>query len=144
MPVWVRVRVRRPNRPDEIEVSAKVNTGFTVGAIPVIRLPESIAHQLGFDVRKGEFLPDTVDAAGRPLPIRQLGLVEVKAVTPDRESPWVRALAVYTGGASVLLNDYLIEALLIEIVMPGSGFWRFRGEDRLRESATPEYFSKNC
>ena len=82
MPVWVRVQVRRPNHSQEVEVSAKVNTGFTIGAIPVIRLPKAIAQRLNFDVERGEVLPDAVDAASRPLPMRQLGVVEVRVVNP--------------------------------------------------------------
>jgi len=52
----------------------------------------------------------------------RLGVVEVMAVEPDRQSQWIRAIAVYTGASSVLLNDYLTEALEIEPTMPGSGF----------------------
>lgn len=140
MPVWVRIRLRRPGQVREVEASAKVNTGFTVGPLPVVRLPDALAERLGFDIERGEILRGVVDAAGRPLPMLRLGQVEVMAIEPDRRSRWVRAIAVRTGAQSVLLNDYLTEELEIEPAMPGSGFWRFRGEDRLRKSAEPEYY----
>ncbi|RLE86734.1 MAG: hypothetical protein DRJ49_07425 [Thermoprotei archaeon] len=139
MPIWIRARIRRPNYEREIETSAKVNTGFTIGPSPIIRLPRILAKELGFDIEKAEPLQGITDAAGRPLPMLRLGVVEVMAVEPDRQSQWIRAIAVYTGASSVLLNDYLTEALEIEPTMPGSGFWRFRGETRLRRSAKPEY-----
>jgi len=142
MPVWIRVKLRRPGHRVEVEASAKINTGFTIGPSPVIRLPRALARELGFDVEKAELMRGIADAAGRPLPMYRLGVVEVMAVEPDRQSRWVRAIAVYTGAPSLLINDYLTEELEIEIAMPGSGFWRFRGEDRLRRSAKPEYYEE--
>jgi len=50
MPLWVRIRLRRPSSVDEVEVSAKVSTGFTVGPFPVVRLPKAVAERLGFDL----------------------------------------------------------------------------------------------
>ncbi len=142
MPIWVRVRIRMPRTSDEMETSAKLNTGFTIGPFPFIRLPKALAERLGFDISRARPLHGVLDAAGRSLPMFELGVVEVKVVEPDRESEWVRAVAVYTGASSVLLNDFLIEELGIEPVRPGSGFWRFRGEPpgRLRKSAEPEYW----
>ena len=60
---------------------------------------------------------------------------------PDRETSWVRAVAVLTGAPSVLLNDVLIEELGLVPERPGSGLWRFSDEppSRLRQSARPEY-----
>ena len=56
MPIWIRVRIRRPNYEREIETSAKVNTGFTIGPSPIIRLPRILAKELGFDIEKAEAL----------------------------------------------------------------------------------------
>ena len=140
MPVWVRVKLRRPGGSVSVDASAKVNTGFSVGPSPMIRLPRKTAQELGFDVEAGEELSGVTDAAGRPLPMRRLGVVEVMVVEPDRQSRCVRAIAVYTGASTILINDYLTEELEIEIVRPGTGLWRFRGEDVVRRSAEPSYF----
>ena len=59
---------------------------------------------------------------------------------PDRQGRWVRAIAVYTGASTLLINDYLTEELEIEIVRPGTGLWRFRGEEALRRSAEPSSY----
>ncbi|PCN50951.1 hypothetical protein B6U99_01700 [Candidatus Geothermarchaeota archaeon ex4572_27] len=144
MPIWVRVRIRRSGGLGEVETSAKVNTGFTIGPYPLIRLPRPLAEKLGFDVERAEVLMGVVDAGGRPLPMRRLGVVEVKAVAPDRETGWVKAMAVFTGGSSTLLNDVLTERLNIVLERPGSGMWRFADEPptRLRESAEEEYWGE--
>jgi len=142
VPVWVRVRLRRPGGHGSVEAGAKVNTGFTVGPLPMVRLPLKVAQELSFDVEAGEGLEGVVDAAGRPLPMRKLGVVEVMLVEPDRQSQWVRAVAVYTGASTILINDYLAEELGIEIIRPGTGLWRFRGEEALRRSAEPSYYEQ--
>ena len=142
MPVWVRVAIRRPGGSGEVEASAKVNTGFTIGPLPFIRLPRALAERLGFDVEGAPPLPGIADAAGRSLPVRRLGPVEVRVAVPDREAAWVRAIAIYTGAPSVLLNDVLTEELKIVPERPASGLWRFSDEGlgELRRSAEPEYY----
>ena len=145
MPVWVRIKVRRPGESDEVEASAKVNTGFTVGPLPVIRLPKALAERLGFNIEESPEIAGVVDGGGRPLPMRRLGLVEVKISLPDRETEWVRAVAVYLGPAThhILINDALTEKLDIMIIRPLTGLWRLVDDppDLVRESARPEYFS---
>ena len=141
MPVWVRVAIRRPGASSTVETSAKLNTGFTIGPEPFIRLPRRVAELLGLDVEHGELLTGISDAGGRPLPVYRLGVVEIRVLVPDRETSWVRAVAVLTGAPSVLLNDVLIEELGLVPERPGSGLWRFSDEppSRLRQSARPEY-----
>ncbi len=141
MPVWVRVALRKPGGGDEVQTSAKVNTGFTIGPLPFVRLPRTLAEKFGFDVERAPPLPGIVDAADRSLPVRRLGPIEVRVVVPDRETPWVRAIAVYTGAPSVLLNDVLTEKLKVVPERPASGLWRFsdEGVEELRASAQPEY-----
>lgn len=123
-----------------MEASAKINTGFTVGPSPMVRLPRKVAEQLGFNIEAGEDLKRGSRRRWAPLPMRRLGVVEVMAIEPDRQSQWVRAVAVYTGASTLLINDYLTEELEIEIIRPGTGLWRFRGEDVVRRSAEPSYY----
>jgi len=115
---------------------------FSIGPRPLINLPATLASRLGFDVRAARLLMTARDAGGRPLPIYELGLVEVKVEVPDRETDWVRAIAIHLGGSVVLLNDVLIEELGLVPERPGTGLWRFRDEssDSLRRSAEPEYW----
>ena len=142
MPVWVRVAMRKPGESEEIEASAKVNTGFTIGPLPFIRLPRALAERLGFDVERAPLLRGIADAAGRSLPVRRLGPIEVRVIVPDRETAWIRAIAIYTGAPSVLLNDVLTEELKVVPERPASGLWRFsdEGVEELRRSAEPEYY----
>ncbi|RLF07221.1 MAG: hypothetical protein DRJ69_07360 [Thermoprotei archaeon] len=105
----------------------------------MIRLPRKAVQELGFDVEAGEELSGVTDAAGRPLPMRRLGVVEVMVVEPDSQSRWVRTIAVYTGASTILINDNLAEEIEIEVVRPGTGLWGFRGEGVVR-SVEPSYF----
>ncbi len=93
-------------------------------------------------MEKSTPLPGIADAAGRSLPVHQLGTVEVRVTVPDRETNWTRAIAIYTGAPSVLINDVLTEELGIVPEKPASGLWRFSDEglEKLRKSAKPEYY----
>ena len=42
---WVRVAIRRPGASSAVETSAKLNTGFTIGPEPFIRLPGRVAER---------------------------------------------------------------------------------------------------
>jgi len=136
------VRIRSCEASREVEASAKLNTGFTVGPYPLIRLPRAVTEGLGFNVNQPAPSISVLDAGGRPLTMHRLGFVDVKVVAGDRETEWVRALAVYTGGPSILLNDALMEELGVVAEKPRTGLWRFSDEPttRLRESAGEEYW----
>ncbi len=139
MPVWIPVRVR--SRHKEVVTSAKVNTAFTLAPAPLIRLPEKLARELGFEPLKEESrVLLGVHAGGGELRAYVLGPVEVKVDVPDKETPWKKAWAVLMGGNTVLLNDYLTEELGVEPVKPRSGYWRLSNDppSRLRESAKEE------
>ena len=70
-----------------------------------------------------------------------MGSIDVRIITEDRVTEWVRAEAVMVPGEyEVLLSDALIEELGIEIVKPRTGLWRFSGEKKLRGSVEPEYW----
>ena len=47
MSVWVRAAIRRPGASSAVETSAKLNTGFTMGPEPFIKLPGRLAELLG-------------------------------------------------------------------------------------------------
>jgi len=76
LPIWIRIKLRRPGASREIEVSAKVNTGFTIGPQPILRLPRAVAEELGFDVGEAEPMPGIYDTALRPLPTRSQSILE--------------------------------------------------------------------
>lgn len=142
MPLWLKVALRKVGASREVEASAKVNTGFTIGPRPFIRLPRRLVEELGFDLSRAELMPGISDAGGRALPVYWLGPVEVRVVVPDRITNWVRAIAVFTGAPSILLNDVLTARLKIAIEDPEVGLWRFRDEplNKLRESVKPELY----
>ena len=78
MPLWLKVALRKVGASREVEASAKVNTGFTIGPRPFIRLPRRLVEELGFDLSRAELMPGISDAGGRALPVYWLGPVEVR------------------------------------------------------------------
>jgi len=65
--------------------------------------------------------------------------LEVQVVAEDAASDPVRA-AVMEGESEILMSDASISAHRIVIEDPKRGLWRFRGEEKLRRSESPEYW----
>jgi len=139
--VRIRIALRRPGSSRVIETSALVNSGFEVD-VPQLVLPVALARELGFDIEGAPTEAITV-CGGAELPMRILGVVEVKVVVPDRPTGWVRAVAVSVGEEEeVLLSDKLTDALSVSPVLVGAGIWRFTDEppDVRRMSVKPEFW----
>ena len=141
MAVRLRVALRRPGSPRVVETSALVNSGFEAD-MPQLVLPTALARELGFNVEEAPLGAVTV-CGGAELPMRVLGVVEVRVVVPDRATGWTRAVAVSVGREEeVLLSDKLTDALGVSPVLVGAGIWRFTDEppDVRRRSAEPEFW----
>ena len=144
MAVRIRIALRRPGSSRVIETSALVNSGFEVD-VPQLVLPIALAHELGFNVKEAPIGSITV-CGGAELPMRVLGVVEVRVVVPDRPTRWVRAVAVSVGREEeVLLSDKLTDALNVSPVLVGAGIWRFTDEppDVRRMSVEPEFWRES-
>ncbi len=134
----MRVKIRIRYKGISITTVALVNSGYE-SEIPEIHLPIPLARKLGFLLE--HLKAERYRVVGSETTTYILGHVEVKAVTEDRESEWVKARAVSVPGEmEVLLSDALIEELGINIVKPKSGLWKFMGEEKLRKSEEAEYW----
>jgi len=130
----VRVKVQVKKDDVVIETSAIANSGYETD-VPEIRIPLTLARELGFDLRG---LTSTryrvVEGFTSTLII---GEVLVRLVTEDKITSWVSAKTVSVPEEyEVILSDKLLDILGIEIVKAGEGLWRFHGEpiDRIRRS----------
>jgi len=142
--VRLRIALRRPGSSRVVETSALVNSGFEVD-VPQLVLPVALARELGFNVEEAPIGAITV-CGGAELPMRVLGVVEVRVVVPDRPTGWVRAVAVSVGREEeVLLSDKLTDALNVSPVLVGAGIWRFADEppDVRRRSVEPEFWRES-
>lgn len=136
----VRVRVAIRYKENNVITVALVNSGYE-SDIPEIHLPLSLARKLGLPLER--LRAERYRVVGSETTTYILGYVDVKVVTEDKESEWVRARAVSVPGElEVLLSDALIEKLNINIVKPRSGLWRFIGEEKLRRSEEAEYWTE--
>mgnify|MGYP007013812130 CR=1 FL=1 len=138
----LRVRLRRVGSTDFVETSARVNTGYTSSepTLPEIYVPVSLALRLGFDIRKAR--RDMYATMGEAVSVLILGDVEVKVVAPDRETPWVKAIATTLPGGRpyVIISDELLHFLNVSVIdTAGLGVWAFRDElNKLRQGVPLE------
>ena len=138
MVVRVKVEVRYGDKT--VETAAVANSGYETET-PELHLPLALARRLGIPLH---VLPsESYKVVGGSTHIYVLGEVLVRVIAEDRCSDWVRARAVSVPGEhEVLLSDKLLDALGIEIVRAGLGYWRFSGEstERVRRSAEAQFW----
>ena len=136
----VRVRVEVKHEERTVETAAVANSGYEVD-VPEIHLPLALARRLGIPLHA---LPgESYRVVGGSTHVYVLGEAMVRVVTEDRCSEWVRARAVSAPGEhEVLLSDKLLDALGLEIVRAGLGYWRFSGEEpgRVRRSVEAQFW----
>jgi len=145
MPLILRLRLRRPGATDLVETSAQANTGYLSGdaMLPEMYLPTGLAEKLGFDTRMAR--RDVYTAMHGHVEVLILGDVEVQVVAPDRETPWVKAVAVTVPGGRpyAIISAELLHFLNVSIVdTMGLGLWAFRDElgKKVREGVPLEFW----
>jgi len=136
--VRVKVEIKRGDRV--AETAAVANAGYEAD-VPELHLPLALARYLGIPLHA---LPgESYRVVGGSTHALILGEVLVRVVAEDRCSEWVRARAVSVPGEhEVLLSDKLLDALGLEIVKAGLGYWRFSGEapERVRRSVEAQFW----
>ena len=136
--IGVRLNVEIKREDNSVTTAALASTGYESDEAE-IHLPLALARRLGFKLEG--LRSERYFVVGSEVSTFVLGMVEVRVVTQDRTTEWVKSRAVTVPGEyEVLLSDALIELLNVEIVRPRSRIWRFRGEDKDRESVEPEYW----
>ncbi|MHA1593943.1 MAG: hypothetical protein ACTSXX_04285 [Candidatus Baldrarchaeia archaeon] len=136
----VRVKVRIKHEDKVVESSAVANSGYETDE-PEIHVPLACAKELGFKLTglRGE----SYRVVGGATSVYILGEVFVQVVEEDKSSEWVKAKAVVVPEEyEVILSDKLLDALGIEIIKAGMGYWRFSGEpiSRVRKSVEPQFW----
>ena len=139
----VRIQVRLvSSKGSEAIFAAIANAGFESDE-PEIILPERLAEHLNFYPRlpEGTEVEEYRSLGGRFRAYRIPGLAEVSALTGDKISGPVRVtVTIVPGENEALLSDRLIDALEIELIKPGEGLWKFRGEVEVRKSEPPKIY----
>jgi hypothetical protein len=138
--VVVRVKVEVKHGDRVFATAAVANSGYETEE-PELHLPLALARSLGISLHA---LPgESYRVVGGSTHAYVLGEVLVRVVADDRSSDWVRARAVSVPGEhEVLLSDKLLDALGIEIIKAGLGYWRFSGEspERVRRSVEAQFW----
>ena len=134
----MRIRISIRYKENNVVTVALVNSGYE-SEVPEIHIPLALARRLGLPLER--LRAERYHVVGSETTTYILNYVDVKVITEDRESKWVKARAVSVPGElEVLLGDALIEELGIDIVKPRSGLWRFIDERKLRTSEEVEYW----
>ncbi len=146
--VWIKVKIRRVKGSSETLTSAYVNSGFRIRCetaeglreAPAINIPVALANKLGFNIDRAE--EKLVEAAGgTKVTTHLLGKVEVKVVTPDKETTWTDADAICIRGEDTVLISRGLGALL-GLTIDLRGLWRLRDDPAttLRKEAEEEHW----
>lgn len=141
--VKVRIRPLKGTWVKELETVAEANSAFESKG-PEVIVPTRLAEKLGF----WPTLPEGAEVGvygvaggGEVKAYRIKGALDIRALAHAKISNPVRAsVAVMEGERKVILSDKSIDKLGIELIMPGAGIWKFRGEEKLRKSEKPKYW----
>jgi len=127
--VWVPIEVRSG---DIIEkTTGLLNTGYRTEE-PYIAIPGSLSRRLNIS-------PKGIEETAPSL-LKTDSEVEVRVVTEDKASDWVRAkVHIHVFRAYILISASLASSLEIGIYDTFEGLWFFRNEglNRIRKSAKP-------
>lgn len=130
----VRVKIRIELNDKRIETPALVNSGFETD-VPTLVIPLKIAEMLGIDVK--ELREETyLGAGGTLVPVRSFSKeTKVSVVCDDRiEGPVKSNVDISPGEKEVVLSDAATSKLKISLEDVKDGKWRFREEQKIRES----------
>jgi hypothetical protein len=135
----VRVRVRLRSEGREELSSALVNTGYE-GVRPEVHVPLALARRLGYSLEGAR--SERYAVVGGEVTAFRLGQVRVSLdVEPPRGEVLAEAVCAL-GEYEVIINDALAEELGIEVLAPRRGLWRVRGDERIRESSEPMFWTE--
>lgn len=135
MPVRVKVKIESMRNNKELVTVALLNTGFTSNELDIL-IPKNIAKELNLWPPPDDAILEVLDTAGgEVLSYLIPNSVKLTVLENDRVSKTIICNTIVSlHEKEVLLSDAVIEELEIEILSPWRGFWRFRGEGKIRES----------
>jgi len=142
--VWVKVRLRAlKGRVGKVVKSvAMLDTGY-VSEKPEAVLPLRLAEALGLRPNLPEDAQATIHDVGVRATIKDC--LELQVITKDKRSKPVKTTAVidetvYRSLREIILSDASISAHQIIIEDAKQGIWKFKGEEKQRESEKPQYW----
>ncbi len=136
MVVRVKVRLRNPATKAEVSTVAVANAAFETDR-PEVFVPLKLAERLELSL-EGASMEDYEVATGLVTMHFIPRAVEVWLDVEKPVGPILADVSIADSRGEALLCDKLIDALEIELIRPGEGLWRLRGELSLRKSASPE------
>jgi len=142
MGVRVRTEFASLESKSAVEANSLLNTGFESEGAMVL-MPIKVAEQLGFwpQLPKSATIKPYETPGGVARLYTISDAVEIRVLTEDRISEPVKcALLISEVEREVLLSDIAIGELRIVIEDAGRGLWRFRGEEKARESMEAQYW----
>ena len=144
MVVRVRVRIKPLKAPKgPVETVGIANAGFS-SVVPEAFVPLRLAEKMGLwpALPEGTSVGTYGVAAGKEVQAHRIReAVEVQVLTKEKTSDPVKTtVAIVEGEREFILSDKALDELGIELLRPGAGIWRFRGEEKLRKSEKPKYW----
>ena len=145
MVVRVRVRLKalKGKRWEAIEGVAVLNAGYE-SEEPEATIPVKLAERLGLWPRLPEGTEVEAYEVAGGIKVRTYFIencLEVQVVTEDTASSPIKTVAVIMEGQNeILLSDAAISAHQIILEDAKKGIWRFRKEEKLRKSESPQHW----
>jgi hypothetical protein len=137
----VRVKVKiKPLKSSRAPISTVgiANAGFS-SSRPEILVPKKLAEKIGVwpSLPEGTVV-DTYGVAGGG-EVRAYRIPNCAELSAGNKTAEV-TVAIVEGESELILSDKTLDALEIELLRPGVGLWRFRGEKKIRKSQKPKYW----
>ena len=137
MAVRVNLEILLPKSNSRVKAVGLLNTGFE-GETAEVLIPLKFAERLKLWPK----LPQNVEVRNFETPAgltRMYYLEDIAEASVEGKASVKCSLIISEAEHEVLLNDAVIEELKIVIEEPKKGLWRFRDEERMRQSLPPQY-----
>lgn len=140
MAVRVKLRVKCLRSGREILTSALVNSGYEADS-PQLMVPRRLALELGLWPPPEEAVLIELGTAGGPVRNYLIPrIAEVYVEAGDRRvGPVISDIVISHFEYEVLISDKLGGELGI-VILDLRGKWRFKDEDKVRETVSPQYW----
>ncbi|MFQ6072634.1 MAG: hypothetical protein ACE5KT_08045 [Methanosarcinales archaeon] len=142
MGVRVKLKIKSLKSDSTLELNSLLNTGFE-SEVPEVILPQRVAELLGlWPALPSGVVVKTYETAGGTVRLYYVDQgIEVQAITEEKSTRKIRCAAVISElEREVLLSDKVIDELEIILERPGKGLWRFREEEKVRQSEEVQYW----
>jgi hypothetical protein len=140
----VKIEIRGKTSAKNILTTAILNTGYE-SEQPELTIPEKVGKLLGILPKAPHHATlSAFKTAGGIIDMLYLEKeANIRIVCKDKISRFITCnLAISHFEDEILISDVAIEKLRVEIINPGKGMWRFKGEKKLRTSELPQKWER--